>query len=294
MDYSYITPGFDWSAIYSITMDSRQSGNVKGWFLVQNQTREDFENVQLTLVSGDIVFARETGNRPREKANERVLLFSANADASETQPQLARTGDYMTFKLPTRVSLASNRETQFKYLEKQNVPVKRTYKLEHEIGYRNFRNTNIEDAPVTSIYSLMADDLGEYHHPGGIVRIYERSEGHSGLVFVGSGNINNIPQGGEFLINAGRTQDVTATYTVKNIENYKSLFTLENSIIFKNSKTEQVTIDLIERFPAHQKDWEIRQKSHPYEKIDARTVKFLITIPANSTETVSYTTDLER
>ena len=140
----------------------------------------------------------------------------------------------------------------------------------------------------------MADDLGEYHHPGGIVRIYERSEGHSGLVFVGSGNINNIPQGGEFLINAGRTQDVTATYTVKNIENYKSLFTLENSIIFKNSKTEQVTIDLIERFPAHQKDWEIRQKSHPYEKIDARTVKFLITIPANSTETVSYTTDLER
>ncbi len=99
----------------------------------------------------------------------------------------------------------------------KNIPVKQSYRLEHDMGYRSFRDTNVEDIPVTSTYTIMADDLGEYHQPGGLVRIYEKSNDHSSSVFVGSGNVGNIRKGGEFKIDAGRTQDITATYTVKNI-----------------------------------------------------------------------------
>ncbi|NQU68143.1 MAG: DUF4139 domain-containing protein [Candidatus Marinimicrobia bacterium] len=293
IDYSYIATGFDWSTSYSITLDSQQMGDVSAWFLVKNQTRQDFENVDLTLVSGDIAFAREVGNRPKSMARGMEKYNVAMASVTDTQPDMVKTNDYVTFKLPYQVTIPSDEEKQFKYLDKKNIPVKQSYRLEHDMGYRSFRDTNVEDIPVTSTYTIMADDLGEHHQPSGLVRIYEKSNDHSSSVFVGSGNVGNIRKGGEFKIDAGRTQDITATYTVKNIESYKSMTSLENTIVFVNSKDEDVTVDMIERFPVRQKDWEIRKKSHPFEKTDARTAKFTITITAHSTETVSFTADLE-
>ena len=292
IDYSYFTPGLDWSANYSITTDGENQGNVEVWFLLKNQTGQEFDEVNLTLVSGDIAFARESGNTPMLKRGIESAQF-AGVSAPDYSPQMIKTDDFVTFRLPYRVSIPRNKDIQIKYTDKSNIPVTKSYKFEHELGFRGYQKAHSDDIPVTTEYSLNNDDLGEHSQPGGTVRIYEKSDDTSGPVFVGSGNVSNVRRGGIFTINAGRTHDITATYTINNIESLKTITSLENTIEIVNTKDEAVKIEMIERFPAYLKDWEIRKRSHQFEKTDARTAVFTIMIPANSTETISFTADME-
>lgn len=292
IDYSYFTSGLDWSANYSITTYGENQGDVEVWFLLNNRTNQEFYEVDVTLVSGDIAFTQSSGSSPILKRGMENTRY-AMASSPDRQPEIIRTNDFVTFRLPYHVSIPRNKDIQIKYMDKSNIPVTKRYKLEHDFGYRGYQKAHSDDIPVTTEYSIKNEDLGEHNQPGGMVRIYEKLDDNSGSVFVGSGNVGDVRQGGVFKIDAGRTQDITAMYTLKNIENLKKITSLENSIEIVNAKDNEVTVEMIERFPAYLKDWAIRKRSHPYEKTDARTAIFTITIPANSTETISFTTDLE-
>lgn len=71
---------------------------------------------------------------------------------------------------------------------------------------------------------------------------------------------------------------------VKKISNRIQKESYEISI--RNRKTEPITIHIIERLSG---DWEIKSSSHQYQKIDAMTVEFIVTIEKNHEVNVTYT-----
>ncbi|MFA5784000.1 MAG: hypothetical protein WC962_03870, partial [Phycisphaerae bacterium] len=59
-------------------------------------------------------------------------------------------------------------------------------------------------------------------------------------------------------------------------------------IELRNRKDEPVEVCVDEKFSPWV-NWQVLENSHKFEKFDAYTARFKVTIPADSTETVTYT-----
>lgn len=59
----------------------------------------------------------------------------------------------------------------------------------------------------------------------------------------------------------------------------------ERGHLLRNHKREAVEVTIIEPVPG---DWDLLKSSHPYEKIEAHTLKYKVIVPADGKTTVSY------
>ena len=174
----------------------------------------------------------------------------------------------------------------FLYKAEENVPVIHSYHLAHNVNYRGRGDTNVEDLPVTTRYTISGNGLGEHNHPGGVFRIYEKVKNDNSAVFVGSDTSPIVRKGGDFKLDTGKTHDITAIYTVKNIDSYQHMTNYEVTVIFTNTKNETVSVEFSEIM--NRPDWGIRDKSHDYSKKDSRTAVFLVDIDADSKTELTY------
>jgi hypothetical protein len=57
----------------------------------------------------------------------------------------------------------------------------------------------------------------------------------------------------------------------------------------RNHKAEPVTITYVAHLSG---EWEILRSTHDYEKIDATTAEFTVTVPADDEVQIEYTSDM--
>jgi len=286
LSVSYLSGGFDWSTSYSLTMIDKESANLEAWFQVQNHTRKSFEDINLTLVSGDIKFADSGQSHIPLKRTMALASFSSEEMDRSYSPDVLKNEDYIRFRIPGKVLMPAKGEKHFLYKAEENIPVIRSYHLAHNVNYRGRGETNVEDIPITTRYTVSGSVLGEHNHPGGVFRIYEKVKNDNSAVFVGSDASSIVRRGGNFKLNTGKTHDITAVYTVKNIDSQKHMTNYEVNVVFTNSKNEAVVVEFSEIM--NRPDWGIRDKSHDYTKKDSRTAVFLIDINADSKAELTY------
>ncbi|MBT3251803.1 MAG: hypothetical protein HN729_02295 [Candidatus Marinimicrobia bacterium] len=286
LSVSYLSGGFDWSTSYSLTMLDKESANLEAWFQVQNHTRKSFEDINLTLVSGDIKFANSGQSHMPLKRNMAMASFSGEEMDRSYSPEVLKNEDYIRFRIPGEVLLPAKGGKHFLYKAEENVPVIHSYHLAHNVNYRGRGDTNVEDLPVTTRYTISGNGLGEHNHPGGVFRIYEKVKNDNSAVFVGSDTSPIVRKGGDFKLDTGKTHDITAIYTVKNIDSYQHMTNYEVTVIFTNTKNETVSVEFSEIM--NRPDWGIRDKSHDYSKKDSRTAVFLVDIDADSKTELTY------
>ena len=291
LNVSYLSGGFDWSASYSLTMVDNESANLDAWFQVQNHTRKSFEDINLTLVSGDIKFADSGQSHMPLKRTMAMASFASEEMDRSFAPDVLKNEDYIRFRIPGEVLLPAKGEKHFLYKAEENVPVTRSYHMAHNVNYRGRGETNVEDLPISTRYTISGDVLGEHNHPGGVFRIYEKYDKDNSAIFVGSDTSPIIRKGGDFRLNTGKTHDITAVYTVKNIDSYKHMTNYEVNVVFTNTKNETVVVEFSEIM--NRPDWGIQDKSHNYSKKDSRTAVFLIDIDADSKTELTYSFYIE-
>jgi len=84
----------------------------------------------------------------------------------------------------------------------------------------------------------------------------------------------------------GQAFDIVAERIQSNYERISSkLHESEWEITLRNRKEKTVKIGIIEKL---QGDWKIIEKSHPYKRIDAFTVRFDVDIPSGKEVRVKY------
>ena len=64
-----------------------------------------------------------------------------------------------------------------------------------------------------------------------------------------------------------------------------NLYEVEWEIALRNHKTEAQTVTVIEPVPG---DWQVLQSSHPYEKVEAHTLRYEIAVPKEGAAKVTY------
>ena len=113
------------------------------------------------------------------------------------------------------------------------------------------------------------------------------------MIFIGEDRINHVGNLEEVTLNMGTAFDIsanskrTATKEFKKYEdNLEKIFKEDTyQITLKNGTKAPITVAVKEFYG---KEWQILTENHPSQKENAETVKWEITVPAEGSETLTY------
>ena len=268
---TYLTSGFSWHANYRFIIDSSID---KAQFIAEaaitNESNINFENAALSLVEGKLNINDRNDNPIASRSN---VLKNPYPDRSEL-------GDYHIFNIDSDMSLITKETIVTRLYPSRNVSFAKTYIFEND-------EKSQKDEPLTVEYDIpntLENNLG-IPLPKGEIQLYQLLRNGS-VEFVGKDKIKQIPRNETANISSGKAFDVVGTRNILNYDRQQKSEEASISIKVANSQGNTVEVKLVEHIYG---DWVIRNASTDYRKVDASTIHFMISIPKNSSKTITYT-----
>ncbi|AKB53734.1 MULTISPECIES: DUF4139 domain-containing protein [Methanosarcina] len=274
---SYLTNGMSWKANYIVkTSADDKKADIQGWVTVNNEAGTTYENAKLKLVAGEVNRVTAPQETPARKAVAEEGVAYDEAVESFVEESFF---EYHLYTLQRPATLRNNQVKQLSLLSVNSVPV------EKELVFDVSKSSNVQVA--LSLNNSKEKGLG-MPLPAGVLRVYKTdSEGQ--LQFLGEDNIKHTPKDEEIKVVVGNSFDVTGKRTQINYDKISSNVWKESyETEIKNHKSESQKVKIVENFYG---DWEITTTSDPYEKKDAYTAEWEITIPADGSKKVTYTVE---
>ena len=126
--------------------------------------------------------------------------------------------------------------------------------------------------------------------PSGRIRVNKLDPADDSLEFIGEDTIDHTPKDEEVLIRMGSAFDVVGERKQLDFKADTARKWMEEQIEIKvrNHKEESVKVIVKENL-YRWVNWRITEKTHDFEKIDARTVHFPIDVQPDGEVTIRYT-----
>ena len=270
---SYLTGGLSWSANYIIkTSADSTKADIRSWINIDNKAGTTFEKANLKLVAGEI-----------HRVSDRVPMMYLKSEGvgSTSYEAVSETPlfEYHLYTLEKPVTLINNQAKQISLFFADSVPVQK------ELVFDSSKSDNVQ--VVLNMENSEAKGLGR-PLPKGIARVYQ-SDSNGQLQFLGEDQINHIPKGEIIKVTVGNSFDVVGKRIQTSFEQVSNnVQRTNNEIEINNSKPEAQDVRIVEHFSG---DWEISKSSDTYEKTDAFTAEFRVSVPANGTKTIFYTVE---
>ena len=280
---TYLTGGIDWEAEYNLYLTADDTSEIEGWYSIHNDNNLDYENADITLVSGAVNF-ESSGGTPKFKTH-RSAAMAFSGDSQSIHPQTSQTEEYFLFHLPEKITLAKKSQIRHKFVMENKLPYKTIYHISHSLS-RFRRNTPAQtnEIPIYVRLKLKAKDIGDFQIPAGIFKVYEKENGS--LTYIGAGS-TDIVEGDDIIkLEIGKTNEILCTFTIKGYKINKDSGEAELDAVFDNRKNKPVLIEWIEQFSDGR--WEITNSKIKYEKLDAYRALFTVEVPARSKKEVSF------
>ena len=271
-DLIYLSKGFDWDAIYRLILD--ESGNEANFLAeayIINNSNLNFNNVALQLVEGKL--------KKNGYSNLPPIMMRA-APQEDTQFTEDQLGDYDIYQLNESINLLARESITTRLYPSKTISFEKTYLFENDERRQKEEPLAIE----YQIANTNENNLG-VPLPKGKIQLFQTSNNGT-IEFVGEDEILQVPKGETATIISGRAFDVIGKRVVLNYNRQKKSEETSISIIVTNILPQKIKVRLIEHIFG---DWVIRDASANYRKEDASTIHFPITIPANGSQTVTYT-----
>ncbi|MDP7653420.1 MAG: DUF4139 domain-containing protein [Candidatus Marinimicrobia bacterium] len=268
---TYVTKGLDWDAIYRFVINTEEtSGRLKSSAMVHNKTSLSYENANLTLIEGKL--HRVSKSEPPRPEVHRM----AKADAGAPSFEAAELGDYEVYGLNQSISLPKNESVTVDFRPEKNTKFERTYLFEN-------RERASAEEPLMVELSFPNETGGTI--PAGLFQIYQTGSDGS-LEFIGEDKLNQIPNGEEAEVIAGRANKVRGERKVINYERLTKSEEAVIKIVITNDREDIVSVKVTEHIYG---EWVIREPTHTYHKVDAQTIVFELKVQPGNEETISYT-----
>ncbi len=268
---TYVTKGLDWDAIYRFVINTEEtSGRLKSSAMVHNKTSLSYENANLTLIEGKL--HRVSKSEPPRPEVHRM----AKADAGAPSFEAAELGDYEVYGLNQSISLPRIESVTVDFRPEKNTKFERTYLFEN-------RERASAEEPLMVELSFPNETGGTI--PAGLFQIYQTGSDGS-LEFIGEDKLNQIPNGEEAEVIAGRANKVRGERKVINYERLTKSEEAVIKIVITNDREDIVSVKVTEHIYG---EWVIREPTHTYHKVDAQTIVFELKVQPGNEETISYT-----
>jgi hypothetical protein len=275
---SYLTTGLSWKADYVAVFDeARQALDLQGWITLTNSSGTGFTDVDAQLVAGDVEtsFGQERPYNFQRRATQRA----AGSEASN-QAQL---GDFYIYPLHERTTVADQQTKQVGFVEGKGVHAEKIYEYRAD-DFQSLEQPAHADVAL-EFSNAQARGLGA-PLPAGVVRVYLR-DAKGEAKFAGEDSIDHTPQGSELSLKLGQAFDVTVQPTLVAQERHGSNRTLSSmSYRLRNARGAPVTVSL--RQGGLGLKGRVLQESEKSRRIDADTLGWDVTVPANGETVLTF------
>ncbi|MFQ5840197.1 MAG: DUF4139 domain-containing protein [Candidatus Methylomirabilales bacterium] len=283
VEVTYLTGGITWRADYVLTLNADDNRtDLGGWVTIDNRSGATYKNATLKLVAGDVNRARD--ERELADAMRQMPAKSAVRESFQEEGFF----EYHLYSLQGKTTIKQNQSKQISLLSSTDVPIKKQmfyYGAQHY--YRNRYGAPISNQKVgvyLEVANTKANRLG-IPLPKGVVRVYKADRSGS-LQFIGEDRIDHTPKDEKVKIKMGEAFDVVGERIQRDWRKIAShVYEVEWEIALRNHKEEPVEVTVVEPIPG---DWQVLYATHAYEKVEAHTLTFLVTVPKESGVKIRY------
>ncbi|MGH8671416.1 MAG: DUF4139 domain-containing protein [Burkholderiales bacterium] len=297
---TYQTAGMAWWADYNLVFSEGKNANsgildVGAWVSIINESGAGYPDARLKLVAGDVHRA------------EQSYPMAAMAMESKRAAAMDDTGfqekaffEYHLYTLGRTTTLSDNSTKQIElFPAARAVPAEKLmvyYGLAPE--YRGFLPNPILDRDYGSNFNTKVDLYLQFKNqqaiglgvplPAGRVRVSKLDSADNSLEFIGEDTIDHTPKDEKVLVKLGSAFDVVGERRQIEFKSGDHWLEEEIEVKLRNHKDDPVTVIVKENL-YRWINWEVTRKSHPYEKADARTIQFPVTVARDGETVVRYT-----
>ena len=282
VEASYLTSGLNWKADYVLVVDDEdRHADVTGWVTLTNQSGANYRDARLKLVAGDV----QRVNQERERME---MAMRAADMANEAQFQEQGFFEYHLYTLSRPATVLNNEQKQVSLLESQGFRVNKRLVYAGSPWLYRSQYGQLESNQKVGVYLHIenTEDNGlGMALPAGVIRVYKRDQ-DGAQQFIGEDRIDHTPRDEEFRIKLGESFDVVAgrtqtDYTVISSCVSESAWRID----LRNHKDTPETVTVMEPVGG---DWTVLSASHEWEKVDARTFRFVERVPARGSVSITY------
>jgi hypothetical protein len=286
VEASYLTSGITWKADYVMVLNAADTrADLTGWVTIDNKSGATYGNAALKLVAGDV------NRAPDARRDQRMMEMAAKAvSPAVASHDFVSEGffEYHLYTLDGRTTIKDNQTKQLSLLSSSEIPV--TKELIYYGAADYYRTSygvpmsNQKVAVYLEVKNSKENRLG-LPLPKGKVRVY-KADAAGSQQFVGEDWIDHTPKDERVKIKLGNAFDLVGERTQKDFKKLASnLYEVEWEIALRNHKTEAQTVTVIEPVPG---DWQVVSSSHTYEKVQAHTLKYQISVPKEGASKLTY------
>jgi hypothetical protein len=286
VEASYLTGGITWKADYVMVLNAADTlSDLTGWVTIDNKSGATYGNAALKLVAGDV------NRAPDPRRDARLLEMAAKAASpGAASRDFASEGffEYHLYTLDGRTTIKDNQTKQLSLLAASEVPISK--ELIYYGAQDYYRNSHGVPVSYQKVGVYLEVKNSKEHRlglplPKGKIRVY-KADGSGSQQFIGEDWIDHTPRDERVKIKMGNAFDLVGERTQKDFRKLASgLYEVEWEISLRNHKNAAQTVTVIEPVPG---DWQVLTSSHQYEKIQAHTLKYQISVPKDGAAKLAY------
>jgi len=298
---TYQTGGMTWWADYNLVFsEGKDSGSgtldVSSWVSIVNTSGMTYPEAALKLVAGDVNRVPPTMAVARQ-AMEVTLAAAPAAEAGFSEQPLS---ELHLYTLGRRTTLANDTTKQIELFPRvKQVPARRTLVYAATPGGPRVYSRPITEREFGMSANTKVDVYLEFTNdersglgiplPAGRVRVSQLDSADGSPELIGADRIDHTPKGEKVRLRLGSAFDVVGERRqVDFMLNAREHWMEEEiEIRLRNHKAQSVAVTVSETLPRWS-TWQIVSKDHDFEKENAHTIRFPVSVPKDGETLVRY------
>jgi hypothetical protein len=292
IEVTYLTEGINWRADYVVLLDKEDAHiDLDGWISLNNNSGATYKEAKLKLIAGDIHRVREAV--PYADA----IMRAAPTAVKEPQVEERAFFEYHLYEVQRPVTVKDRQTKQIEFATASGVAAEKFFV--YDASQRPwFRYAALTEPSYGQTGNRKVMVMLEFENseeaglgiplPKGKVRVYKEDIDGSSQ-FVGEDQIDHTPKDENVRLYLGDAFDIVGERTQTDFKKLGKRSIQESfEITLRNHKEEEVEVRIVEHL-FRWSEWEITQESQEHVKVDAQTIEYSVTIPADGEGKVTYT-----
>ncbi|OLE14665.1 MAG: hypothetical protein AUG89_01035 [Acidobacteria bacterium 13_1_20CM_4_56_7] len=303
-EISYVSGGMTWQSDYNVVVQDDPGKKTDlldmiGWITMHNQSGKTYENARIKLLAGDVSKIQAptlTGRAYAAKA------MAVNEDAMAPPVQEKSFDEFHLYTLQRPTTLRDEETKQVEFVSSAGIHAQRLFIYDGaqtaQYGYYNpdqiRGDVNYGTASNPKVWVMEEFKNSDNNHlgmalPKGKLRFYRRdTDGH--LEFVGENTIDHTPKDETIRVYTGNAFDVVGERKRTNYHVDSNQHWMDESfeIRIRNHKKDPVDVRAVEHL-YRWTNWKLIQQSSEFNKKNAQTIEFPVTIAPNGERVITYT-----
>ncbi len=269
-ELSYISSGFSWKPIYTLTINGDDSSATLSINAeITNNSNVSLFATRLSVVEGNVPLNSSPINPSYQMIESRSSMENRNL-----------LGDFYIFDISSELNLDSMQTVQLPMMEKRKITYDKKYVFQN-----SERDQGDEPLSVEVSFENSASNNLELPLPSGVLYLYEKDD-NSSIRFIGRNSLTQIYKGAVATLDGGKAFDIIGKRRILNFDRQSNSEESTISLQILNTSDKSIKVKSVEKIFG---DWVIKESSSMYIKEDASTIYFPLEIEPGQSELITYT-----